>query len=284
MASHSICTVSLSLAVLFLLQACNIDRSTASRREKQASADHPQRPVFGEEPKKSTNRTNTKTAKQNSPLGSEARRPSDADTRSRPLEKSPSRIDQPSASAQTATRTRAGELVAGKAAVPKDSAQASKKTDGRVLHYQPPGARVGDAGELAARQTTIVREPQAAHPIVQLVHRWAETLLSKDLNAHLALYTPVLAHYRGRTNVSHEIVRADRQRLLATLTNIRKFEIYDLTIRQEPGTGRVAAVFRTEWQTGGPKDSSLAAWYRLTCSREGSSWRIESEEQLERGS
>jgi hypothetical protein len=78
--------------------------------------------------------------------------------------------------------------------------------------------------------------------------------------------------------INRETVRADKQGLMATLANVRKFEIYDLTIRDDPGSGVVVAVFRTEWQTSNHSNSSRAAWYRLTCRRRGSSWQIESEE------
>jgi ketosteroid isomerase-like protein len=262
-ASRSIRTISLTLAVLAILQACKIDRSAAPEREEQ-----PSRPVFGDEPKQHSKPANAETAKRNTPLDSEARRPNDAET----LEKLPSTIKQPPTTT-TQSATRADEEVASKAAPPVGyPGELEAKIDGRIVRYQPPGARVSDPGELAS-QTRIARQPQVAHPIVALVHRWAETLLARDLNAHMALYASALARFDGHTNVNRETVRADKQGLMATLTNVRKFEIYDLTIREDPGSGVVVAVFRTEWQTSNHSNSSRAAWYRLTCRRSGSSWQ-----------
>jgi hypothetical protein len=59
-------------------------------------------------------------------------------------------------------------------------------------------------------------------PIQNLIRRWTDTLLARDLDSHMNLYVATLNRFNGATNVPRETVRASKQKLLATFR--RKME------------------------------------------------------------
>jgi hypothetical protein len=146
----------------------------------------------------------------------------------------------------------------------------------RFLHYRPAGTPVGDPGELGQIHDG---QPSAAQSVQGLLFRWADTLLSHNLSAHMDLYAPVLARFGNRMNLSRDAVRISKQHFLATLSHVRHFEIHDVRIQQQAHTSLTSVEFRVEWQTAGA--APRVALYRLTLDRGNGRWQIQSEERLD---
>jgi hypothetical protein len=143
----------------------------------------------------------------------------------------------------------------------------------RSLHYEPPGSTVGDTGELTP-------EPQVSGsmmPIENLIRRRTDTLLARDLDSHMSLYAPTLNRFNGATNIPRETVRAFKQKLLARLVAVRRFEIYNLRLRSSRN-GFVTAEFRIESDA---VDSGIAGWYELELRTIGDQWKIYGEEKVQ---
>jgi ketosteroid isomerase-like protein len=115
-------------------------------------------------------------------------------------------------------------------------------------------------------------------PIQNLIRRWTDTLLARDLDSHMNLYVATLNRFNGATNVPRETVRASKQKLLASLVAVRRFEIYNLRLRSS-GNGFVSAEFRIESDA---VDSGVAGWYQLELRTIGDQWKIYGEEKVQR--
>jgi hypothetical protein len=94
----------------------------------------------------------------------------------------------------------------------------------------------------------------------------------------MELYAPVLARFGDRTNLSRDAVRISKQHFLATLSHLRRFEIHDVRVRQQPQFSLTSVEFRVEWQTDNA--APRVALYCLTLDRGNGQWQIRSEEQL----
>jgi ketosteroid isomerase-like protein len=146
----------------------------------------------------------------------------------------------------------------------------------RFLHYEPPGSTVGDTGELTPR----IREPQISPStkfIRDLIRRWADTLLSRDLAGHMSLYAVTLDRFNGSSNVPRDVVRASKQRLLAGFAGVRRFEMYDVRLLPSRD-GSVTAEFRIESDAAA---RDVVGWYRLHLRQVDGQWKINGEEKLE---
>jgi len=114
-------------------------------------------------------------------------------------------------------------------------------------------------------------------PVQNLIRRWTDTLLAGDVDSHMSLYGPTLNRFNGATNVPRETVRAFKQKLLARLVAVRRFEIYNLQL-QSSRNGFVSAEFRIESDA---VDSGVAGWYQLELRMIGDQWKIYGEEKMQ---
>jgi ketosteroid isomerase-like protein len=110
--------------------------------------------------------------------------------------------------------------------------------------------------------------------IRRLIRQWADTLASRKLDSHVALYATTVTSFYGETDVSRGGVRAWKQRLFAEEAEIRKFEIHGVQLRRTP-EGVVHARFRV--RTDAPE---LGGDYRLQLRPDGSGWKIYAEQRL----
>jgi ketosteroid isomerase-like protein len=266
-ATHWLVVIGLQLPALVLLQSCKNDRA---KPVETAAHDPEKRAVFGSAPERVRSRVQQEGSKTSQPAikadksQERARRadPVASESRTAAGEPQRSRVKDP------------GERRVGDDEV----AIASNRTPRapvaeRFLHYEPPGSRVGDAGELANPEPQI---SASAKPIRELIHRWADTLLNRDLRGHMSLYAPRVARFNGSSDVTRETVTAFKQRLLSGFAGVQRFEIYN--VRLSTRDGSVIAEFRIESDAAG---QGIAGWYRLVFRQDGGQWKIYGEEKLQ---
>jgi hypothetical protein len=131
------------------------------------------------------------------------------------------------------------------------------------LGYRPPGSHVGDPGERTARAP----EPQLSTSgklIRDLLRKWADTLLTRDLAGHMSLYTPV----------ARQSTKASKQRLLSKLEDLRRFEMRDVRLMYLDSDSAIAE-FRIESDA---VTSGVAGFYRLELRQLSGEWKIAAED------
>jgi ketosteroid isomerase-like protein len=128
------------------------------------------------------------------------------------------------------------------------------------------------------RPETHKSEESARDAVTRITYRWAQTLTSRDLNAHMNLYARKLDRFYDRTNVQRESVRREKHRLLGSRAGTR---IRDVSLKERDGGEIVIAEFR---RTGNPMGVQTPAgsvhqrlvWKRLAAGE----WKIIREEAL----
>ena len=258
----------LQILALLLLQSCKNDQSVREKAEIQAP--HP-RAVFGSAPERVPPATPPQ-ASNTRPSGTpEVNRGEERARKADPVTPTPgpeANEPQRSAVADPGERRVAGDgtQIALKRPPREPAAE-------RFLHYEPPASRVGDAGELADRSP----EPQIStsmKAIRGLIRQWADTLLTRDLRGHMALYALTLNRFNGSSNVGRETVRTSKQALMSRLAGVTRFEMYDVRLIQRDES--VVAEFRIESDIPG-----VVGWYRLELHQVSDRWEISGEEKLQ---
>jgi hypothetical protein len=113
--------------------------------------------------------------------------------------------------------------------------------------------------------------------IRDLLRRWADTLLTRELGGHMRLYALTLDRFNGSSNVARETVRASKELLMSGFADVRRFEIYDVRLLPSRG-GSVMAEFRIESDA---VVRGVVGWYRLELRQVGGEWKIYGEEKLQ---
>lgn len=265
--------IGLQVPALFVLQSCKNDRPAPVDTQVR---DQPQeRAVFGSAPERASVGTREEASPTNAPPIPDS---NIAQERARKMEPG-GRISTPKPGpAEIGTRQRASVGDPGERQVDDGAAsnRASREPAKRFLHYRPPGSAVGDTGELSSRSP----EPQTSASIESirgLIQRWADTLLAGDLDSHMNLYAPTLSLFNGSSNVSRDAAKAAKRRLISRLAGVRRFEMYDVRLRQSRQAS-VQAEFRIESDV---MNRGVAGWYRLELQLVGGQWKIYSEEKLQ---
>jgi ketosteroid isomerase-like protein len=267
-ATRWVLVVGLQLLSVLSVQSCKKDQTESAKREAQPPQ---QRAVFGSTPESVRSEIPPQTPKMAAKPTAEASRSRERAPTTKPFD---SKSRATSAEPQWPLVTDMGERMVGddRGAVASNRASPEPARE-RFLHYEPPGSTVSDTGELTP-------EPQVSGsmmPIENLIRRWTDTLLARDLDSHMSLYAPTLNRFNGATNIPRETVRAFKQKLLARLVAVRRFEIYNLRLRSS-GNGFVTAEFRIESDA---VDSGIAGWYQLVLRTIGGQWKIHGEEKVQ---
>jgi hypothetical protein len=150
-----------------------------------------------------------------------------------------------------------------------------RKVEQPFLKYIPPGARVGDPGE---NSETRVRDSVAALPqgsVHALLQRWAETLLSGHVNAHLKLYAPTLERFGDRTNIGRQSIRSFKEGFIAQLRGATQFELHAVRVKRTTLGAEID--FRIGWEGRSGMHSSA---HRLKVRQDERTLRIVAEEEL----
>ena len=142
----------------------------------------------------------------------------------------------------------------------------------RFLHYRPAGSRVLDPGEVSADFQK--KDSLELEGIRTLIKQWADTLTSRRLDAHLALYATTLTSFYGDTDVSRASVREWKKPLFAEDAEIRQFEIHGVQLWRNRD-GAVHARFRV--RTDLP---DLGGDYRMQLRSVGGVWKISAEQRV----
>jgi hypothetical protein len=137
---------------------------------------------------------------------------------------------------------------------------------------------VGDPGENSGLATGKA-PPQRIQPdlIPGLIRRWADTLASRNVGGHIALYAGRLSRFNGMINPTREAVRMRKEQEFAGLRAARNLQLRDLRVVHPTGSDVASATFAVDWTEGGVQRSHR---YRLTFRRSGGNWLIYSEERL----
>jgi hypothetical protein len=261
--------IAFQLAPLLLLESCKNDRAASAETESQKSSQN--RAVFGSGSERDTSRTNGSSTLNSPKL--DANKPQE---RARGVE-SRARAITPTSRAEPAASQRSRLQDPPKSHVSHSNVAANhdakESTGKRFLHYEPPGSRVSDPGEFPSKP-----QMPRSNSIESLIYRWADTLLTGDLGAHLSLFGPTLDHFNGASSVSQEMVRTFKRTMLADLAGVRRFEIYDVRLRPS-GDGFAYAEFRIESDV---VNSTINGWYQLELRETGGQWKIYGEEKIQR--
>jgi ketosteroid isomerase-like protein len=122
------------------------------------------------------------------------------------------------------------------------------------------------------RAETYKNQESARDAVTRITYRWAQTLTSRDLNAHMNLYAPKLDRFYDKTNVQRESVRREKHRLLVSRGGAR---IRDVSLTERDGGDLVIAEFRRPAGRAGTVHQRLV-WKRLGAG----DWKIIREEAL----
>ncbi|HEX8776411.1 MAG TPA: hypothetical protein VF735_22770 [Pyrinomonadaceae bacterium] len=164
----------------------------------------------------------------------------------------------------------------------------------------PGNARVD--GERTTRTTTNTSSSPAASPsattsptpaaspvdlaavrneVTALLNGWAESSMSRDINAHMSYYADTLDTYYTKTNVSAANVRADRERAYETYSSL-DIALSNIEIKPESAGDRATAVFDKTWSfEGEEKATSGSVQQKLWLAKTGGRWRITGEKDLQ---
>jgi hypothetical protein len=139
----------------------------------------------------------------------------------------------------------------------------------------------------AARSTPAVVTPSPSFNSLELVqevravlHGWAATSRSHDLNAHMSYYAPTLDTYYRLNNVSAERVRADRARAYDRYYKL-DVQLGDIDVTLDTTGERATAVFDKSFNFEGDKYLSGKVREMVWLARFGRRWLITGEKDIQ---
>jgi len=140
------------------------------------------------------------------------------------------------------------------------------------------GAKASSSPSPAASVST-VDVAAARKEIAGTLNAWADSIKSKDINAHMKYYAATLGTYYSRSNVSADVVRADRERAFSKYTTL-DIQITNLKIEIDPNGQRAVATFDKSFDFRGEKNFSGSGPNRFSFEKTGGVWRITGEKDL----
>lgn len=109
-----------------------------------------------------------------------------------------------------------------------------------------------DANEqppLPAEPSSLSQPKESAESDIRsLLSTWTESFKEKDVERQMDCYAPVMDTYFLQHNVSRDFVQADKSRAFDSITDIRTFEISDITI-EFASSSNATVTFRKKWNT-----------------------------------
>jgi hypothetical protein len=117
--------------------------------------------------------------------------------------------------------------------------------------------------------------------VTALLNGWAESSMSRDLDAHMGYYADTLDTYYTKTNVSASSVRADRERAYETYSSL-DIGLSNIEIKPDQTGERATAIFDKTWNfEGEEKATSGSVQQQLWLAKTGGRWRITGEKDLQ---
>ena len=149
------------------------------------------------------------------------------------------------------------------------SPSSSSNRNGAKTNVTPsPAASVAPVDVAAARKE-----------VTSTLNAWAESIKSRDINAHMKYYAATLNTYYARSNVSADVVRADRERAFSKYSTL-DIQISNLNIEIDPNGQRAVATFEKTFDFRGDKNFSGSGPNRFWFEKTGGVWRITGEKDL----
>jgi hypothetical protein len=108
---------------------------------------------------------------------------------------------------------------------------------------------------------------------------WTASLLAGDVEGHASVYAESVAPYFTKSRVSREQVAAEVRGMLKRYGRLTTYKISDVTIAPVDADHAIAN-FRKSWSTVGRRFAGEER-EQLKFAREGSGWRITSEQELQ---
>jgi hypothetical protein len=112
----------------------------------------------------------------------------------------------------------------------------------------------------------------------EALERWRTSLLSQDVEGHVALYAASVGPYFTKSRMSREQIADEVRQMVRRYGPINQYKISELTVAPVDANHAIAN-FRKQWATAGNKFAG-AEREQLRFVREGSEWRIASEQEL----
>ena len=143
---------------------------------------------------------------------------------------------------------------------------------------EPPDAQRPRRSKIVSRKRGSVSRSRIGYRS-GLLHRWRETVVRGDVNAHAILYAPKMDKFFRRRNVTRETVRREKARMMELYPDVKRYEISDVRVESQRGTEAIVS-FRKEWDMRGDRPFSGAERQRLKLRRIAGDLKIVSEEEL----
>jgi hypothetical protein len=151
-----------------------------------------------------------------------------------------------------------------------------------VLNAPPPPALAPDVSArdvkpLATATPSLPADETTRVQITALLHKWIESIKTRDLNGQMLCYAPQLTTYLQKHDVPRSEIRLDKKRFFERYPQIREIKISNLKIT---GSDRPEATFLKTWNFGGVKsDWRGQVISHLAFSKEHGTWVISSERE-----
>jgi hypothetical protein len=136
----------------------------------------------------------------------------------------------------------------------------------------PPSNEADRSSEMSANRSEVQQGVRTT------IDRWRTTLLSQDIDSHVALYAPSVGPYFTKNRMSRPEIAEEIRQMVKRYGPIRKYKITELTIAPVDANHAIAN-FRKEWATQGNRFTG-AEKEQLRFVRQGSEWQIASEQEL----
>lgn len=115
----------------------------------------------------------------------------------------------------------------------------------------------------------------------RFLERWRRTLETGNVEAHVALYAPVVQRYFRERNVSRARVEKDKRRFLQLWPSVERYSISDVEVGEPLAGGLVPVEFRKEWDfRSANRRFEGAERQRLLLQRTRGGWQIAGEQEL----
>jgi hypothetical protein len=117
--------------------------------------------------------------------------------------------------------------------------------------------------------------------VMTVLNGWAESSMTRDLDAHMSYYADTLDTYYMKSQVSASVVRADRAQADNTYSSL-DIDLSNVEITPDQTGERATAVFDKTWDfEGEEKASSGSVQQKLWLAKIGGRWRITGEKDLQ---
>ncbi len=145
----------------------------------------------------------------------------------------------------------------------------------------PPAPSLSQSADRLEEHKAVTRVDRAEiqSQVRETLQLWTASLLAGDVEGHASLYAESVAPYFTKARVTRTQVADEVRRMLKRYGRVTTYKISDVTIAPVDADHAIAN-FRKAWSTAGRRFEGEER-EQLKFVREGSSWRIMSEQELQ---